>query len=128
MNRIAVAVAVFALALSAPAAAAPGSGWSRAPDLSVYSAMTVFSVVAREELSLCAGFATANVVARWEREFAVREAAVTDALVARHGAEAVARAETRPTQRLGCPDVPYGVWRRRYARLLNLLERRMGLA
>lgn len=121
-------IAGSALAIAAPVAAAPGNGWSRAPDLSVYSAMKVFSVIAREELTLCAGFRTDRVVARWERDFAAREAAVADALAVRHGAEAVARAEARPTRRVGCPDVPYGVWRRRYARLLNLLERRMGLA
>jgi hypothetical protein len=126
MRRL-LALAAVAL-LAVPAAAAPGTGWSRAPDLSVYSAMTVFGVVAREEMTLCGGFATARVVDRWQRDFSAREAAVTAALVDRHGAEAVSRAVARPHRRLGCPDVPYGVWRRRYTRLLNLLERRMGLA
>ncbi len=122
------AVAGLALLGTVAAVAAPGTGWSRAPDLSVYGALTTFGQVAREESALCAGFRTATVMRRWEREFAGREAAVTAALVARHGAAAVERAAILPTRRVECPDVPYGVWWRHYERLLTLLERRMGLA
>lgn len=123
-----IALAALALLGAAAAGAAPGNGWSRAPDLSVYGALTTFGQVAREESALCAGFRTATVVRRWEREFAGREAAVTAALVERHGAEAVQRAALRPTRRVECPDIPYGVWWSHYERLLSLLERRMGLA
>jgi hypothetical protein len=130
MIRAAVRMTLAGLALfgAAAASAAPGNGWSRAPDLSVYGALTTFGQVAREESALCAGFRTATVVRRWEREFAGREAAVTAALVERHGAEAVQRAAQHPTRRIECPDSPYGVWWRHYERLLGLLERRMGLA
>ena len=120
--------ALMLVGIAGPAEAAPGSGWSRAPDLSVYGAMTTLGQVAREESLLCAGFATETVMRRWQRRYAAREAAVTDALIARHGAEAVGRAASLPTRRVECPDIPYGVWWRRYERLLVLLERRMGLA
>ena len=123
-----LALASVALLGAAAASAAPGTGWSRAPDLSVYGALTTFGQVAREESALCAGFRTASVMRRWESEFAGREAAVTAALVERHGAAAVERAAQMPTRRVECPDVPYGVWWRHYERLLALLERRMGLA
>lgn len=130
MSRAPIRLALAALALlgAATAMAAPGNGWSRAPDLSVYGALTSFGQVAREEAALCAGFRTATVVRRWERQFAGREAAVTAALIERHGAEAVRRAAQHPTRRVACPDIPYGVWWRHYERLLGLLERRMGLA
>lgn len=127
MRRALIALAGLALGAAVPALAAPGSGWSRAPDLSVYGALTTVGQVAREEAALCAGFRTARVMERWERDFGVREAAVTAALVERHGADAVRRAAALPNRRTECPDVPYGVWRRHYSRLLELLERRMGL-
>jgi len=122
------ALAALALLGTAAAIAAPGTGWSRAPDLSVYGALTSFGQVAREEATLCAGFRTTSVMRRWDRQFAAREAAVTAALVDRHGTDAVQRAAQHPSRRVECPDVPYGVWWRHYERLLGLLERRMGLA
>lgn len=130
MRSLLIRAALPALALlgAAAAVAAPGTGWSRAPDLSVYGALTSFGQVAREESLLCAGFRTATVMRRWEREFAGREAAVTAALIDRHGADAVQRAARHPTRRVDCPDIPYGIWWRHYERLLALLERRMGLA
>ncbi len=128
MMRSVIALAALALTAAVPASAAPGSGWSRAPDLSVYGAMTTMGQVAREEATLCAGFRTARVMERWERDFGAREAAVTAALVDRHGADAVQRAMQLPTRRTSCPAIPYGVWRGNYERLLVLLERRMGLA
>ncbi len=108
----------------------PGTGWSRAPDLSVYAAMTTFGGIAREQSVLCGGFGTASVERHWAQDFGAREAAVTELLAARHGAEAVgeAAASAAPTRRIGCPDVPGLRWRRHYARLLRLLETRLGLA
>ena len=109
---------------------APGDGWSRAPDLSAYSAMATFATVAREESSLCYGYSPATVSAEWERDFGGREDAVTAALVERLGSEAVAQAEARsaPTRRVLCPEVQVGRWRRHYTELLRLLEMRLGLA
>ena len=108
----------------------PGTGWSRAPDLSVYTAMLQFGDVAREQSVLCGGFATASVDSHWRRDFAFRTDAVTRALVARHGAAAVTAAEAAaaPTRRVACRDLPNGRWRNHYSRLLRLLETRLGLA
>ena len=108
----------------------PGTGWSRAPDLSVYAAMTTFGGIAREQSVLCGGFATASVERHWREDFGAREAAVAALLAARHGAAAVgaAAAGAAPTRRVGCPEAPNLRWRRHYARLLRLLETRLGLA
>ena len=110
--------------------APPGTGWSRAPDLSVYSAMSLFGDVAREQAVLCGGFGTASVERHWREDFAAREAAVTARLAARHGAEAVSAAEAGAvaTRRVPCPTAPNLRWRHHYARLLRLLETRLGLA
>lgn len=123
----------FAAALAGCAAdsrARPGTGWSRAPDLSVFAAMTTFGGIAREQSVLCGGFATASVERHWREDFGAREAAVTERLAERHGAEAVgeAAASATATRRVDCPDVPSLRWRRHYARLLRLLEARLGLA
>ena len=124
--------ALAALALAGCAAdtwVTPGTGWSRAPDLSVYSAMTVYGGLARQNEVLCAGFRPAGVEARWERDFSAREAAVEAGLAERHGEAALAEAEAQavPTQNVACPEVPNARWRRHYARLLRLLETRLGL-
>ena len=123
------------LALAASVAACeatppPGTGWSRAPDLSVYSAMLLYADIAREQSVLCGGFPTASVEDRWRRDFGLRAEAVEAALVARHGAEAVgeAAAQAVPTRRVECEDVPTLRWRDNYHRLLRLLETRLGLA
>ena len=107
----------------------PGTGWSRAPDLSVYTAMLQFGDVAREQSVLCGGFGTASVDRHWRDDFAGRTDAVTRALVARHGATAVSTAEAAaaPTRRVPCEEVPNGRWRDHFARLLRLLETRLGL-
>ena len=128
MKGVAAWFAALALAVAAPGAAAPGTGWSRAPDLSVYGALTTIGQVAREESLLCAGFGTVSVMRRWERAFGAREAAVTAALVERYGVDAVQRAAQRPTRRVPCPSLPYGVWWDPYEDLLVLLERRLGLS
>lgn len=120
---------LFAIALLALAAGCttPGTGWSRAPDLSVYGAMDQYGAIAREQSMLCGGFGTAAVDAAWREDFGAREAAVTARLTERHGADAVAAAEGR-IQRVPCEDVPTLKWRHRYERLLRLLETRLGLA
>ncbi len=107
---------------------APGSGWSRAGDLRVYGAMHVFERAALDQEMLCAGFSPESTRDSWEREFAAREAAVAAALEARYGAQALA--ETRATwgPRVACRTLPDPAWRRRYARLLRLLELRLRLA
>ena len=118
------------LLLLAGCATHAGTGWSRAPDLSVYSAMTTFGGTARDHSVLCSGFGSAAVEARWQRAFAAREAAVQAALVARHGPRAVSEAQALglEARRAPCPEVPNDRWRDHYARLLRLLETRLGLA
>ncbi|HEV2866723.1 MAG TPA: hypothetical protein VGX37_09420 [Allosphingosinicella sp.] len=119
-----------ATAALAGCSTAPGVGWSRAPDLSVYSAMTLFGDIARNQSVLCSGFGSAGVERHWRGDFAAREAAVAAALAARHGAEAVDRAEAAAvaTQTVSCPGVPNDHWRVQYVRMLRLLETRLGLA
>lgn len=132
MKRAALAALLGAafIAGCATPTPAPGTGWSRAPDLSVYSAMTLFAGIARTESSLCGGFRPATVEEYWHEDFAAREQAVISVLIARHGPEAVdaAEADAVATRRVSCPDVPTLRWRREYARLLHLLEMRLGLA
>ena len=122
--------ALLSLLLLAGCSTHPGMGWSRAPDLSVYSAMTTFGGTARDHSVLCSGFGSARVEARWQRAFAARETAVEAALTARHGGEAVRRAQAQglEAQRAPCPEVPNDSWRDHYVRLLRLLETRLGLA
>ena len=105
-----------------------GSGWSRAPDLSVYGAMEMYGGIAREQSILCQGFRQEVVRDRWRDDFGARADAVEAALVARHGTEAVERAGLYPTRRVACPNIPDMSWRYHYARLLRLLETRLGLA
>lgn len=121
---------LLSLILLAGCSTHPGMGWSRAPDLSVYSAMTTFGGTARDHSVLCSGFASARVDARWQRGFAAREAAVAAALTARYGGDAVRRAQALglEAQRAPCPEVPNDRWRDHYVRLLRLLETRLGLA
>ena len=71
----------------------PGTDWSRAPDLSVYSAMTEFATIAREQEMLCQGFGPESVLVKWERHYGAREDYVRASLVARYGPEAVVEAE-----------------------------------
>lgn len=106
----------------------PGTGWSRAPDLSVYAAMGSFGEIAREQSILCGGFSPGVVAATWEEDFGARQAAVAAALAARHGADAVGAAAEAREPRVPCETVPTLKWRHRYVRLLRLLEARLGLA
>ena len=105
----------------------PGTGWSRAPDLSVYAAMTEYADIALEQEMLCQGFDPQNVTRRWEREYGGRQQAVRTGLTARHGAAAVAEAETADAvvRQAECRDFPNDRWRHRYVRLLRLLEVRL---
>jgi hypothetical protein len=121
---------MLALAACTPTTAPPGTGWSRAPDLSAYSAMVLFADIAREQSVLCGGFSPGVVARRWDQDFGAREAAIAAALAARHGAGAVARAEAEAVaaQRVPCPSVPNLDWRYRYGRMLRLLEARLGRA
>lgn len=124
-------VALLALAAAAcETAPAPGLGWSRAPDLSVYSALIMYAGVARQRSIECSGNSSGWVERTWQHDYAARVDAVASALVARHGAEAVSEAEAAavPTRRLGCEDAYILHWRDNYERLLRLLETRLGLA
>ena len=124
-------LAASALLLAAcETAPAPGLGWSRAPDLAVYSAMIMYSDIGRQRSVLCDGNDTAWVERRWQRDFGARSEAITSALIARHGVEAVDEAEAAavPTRRVGCEDAYILHWRDNYHRLLRLLETRLGLA
>lgn len=105
--------------------AAAGTGWSRASDLSVWSAMRLYGGIAREQSVLCAGFAPARVAARWDDRYGAREAALRQALIARHGDAAVRLAADPRALREPCRPLPDGYWERRYAELLRLLESRM---
>jgi hypothetical protein len=111
-------------------APAPGLGWSRAPDLSVYSAMLMYADIGRQRSVLCGGNDTGWVERNWQRDFGARAGAIESALVARHGEDAVDEAEAAavPTRRLGCEDAYILHWRDNYERLLRLLETRLGLA
>lgn len=108
----------------------PDSGWSRASDLSVYSAMTMYGGIARQQSSLCNNSSPIGVAERWNDDFGARQQAVTSAMIERHGVSAVhgAQAAAVPTRRVPCPDVNVPHWRESYTRLLRLLEMRLGLA
>lgn len=124
-----VPIAAFALAgCSTMDDAHAGNGWTRAPDLSVYGAMEMYGGIAREQSILCQGFRTEVVRDRWQSDFGARADAVQAALVTRHGAEAVERAGLYPARRVACPNIPDMSWRVQYARMLRLLETRLGLA
>ena len=120
-------LAVAALAGCATGSA-PGTEWSRASDLSVYSSAHAFARVAWEQSVLCQGARPAIVSAGFEREFGAREAAIRAALIARHGAAALAEAGKHFVPPVACGDVADPQWRQRYSRLLHLLEIRLGLA
>lgn len=121
-------LAALALLALAGCSTAPGTGWTRADDLSVYSSMRVFARAARDQEVYCAGFSPASARAHFEHDFGARETAVTDAVRSRYGADAVAEAERVYAPRVACGDVPDRQWRERYARLLRLMEIRLELA
>ena len=119
--------AALAGAAALAGCAGTGTGWSRASDLSVYSAAHAFARIAWEQQVMCEGADPGRASAGFEREFGARDAAVRAALVQRHGEAALARAGTPYVARVGCGSVPDAQWRGRYSRLLRVLEIRFGL-
>lgn len=114
--------------LTAPASArdiAVGTGWSRAPDLSVYGALVRSSELAQEQDILCRGRNPARVEDEWRRLYGAREAWIADALRTRYGDAAVTRAERIDVGRIECPVIARADWRRHHARMLRLLEFRL---
>lgn len=118
---------LLAAAALAGCSTAPGSGWSRASDLSVYGSMQIYARAAVDEEVLCAGFTTESTARHWEEDFGARQQAVTAALEARYGAEALERAGRTWAPSVPCGDLPDYSWRRRFERQLRLLETRLGL-
>lgn len=104
---------------------AVGTGWSRAPDLSVYGALDVAAEVAREQEILCFGRNPAEVDAAWRAEFGARADWIAATMIDRYGADAVALATSQAVGREPCPTIANNEWRRSYARLLRTLELRL---
>ena len=107
--------------------AGTGTGWSRAPDLSVYSSAHAFAHIAWEQQVMCNHSSPERATAGFEREFGARDAAVRAALVRLHGEAALARTGKAYVAPVACGDLPDGQWRARYAQLLRVLEIRFGL-
>lgn len=118
---------LFGCTTSEPSRTGPraGTGWSRAPDMSVYAAMDMAGDIAREQEILCRGRSPASVEERWRYQFGAREDWITAALAARYGDAAVTEARSRVSGRERCTDIPNDDWRRSHARLLRLLELRL---
>ncbi|HTU12010.1 MAG TPA: hypothetical protein VMG08_14060 [Allosphingosinicella sp.] len=106
---------------------APGTGWSRAGDLSTYGAMHVFARAAIDQEAYCFGRDPALTLADWERDFAARQQAVTQVLIGRYGAERTDEARLVYAPRVACGDIHDPQWRIRYTRMLRLLETRFRL-
>ena len=102
-----------------------GTGWSRAPDLSVYGGMVLAGKLAREQDVLCARQNPALIEGYWTAEFEARETWIASALTNLYGADAVAREANRRVGRATCPTIRDDNWRREHARLLHLLELRL---
>ena len=118
-------IAIFFLALTACSGSRIGTGWSRAPDLSVYAAMDAAGEMAREQDVLCSGGNPAVVVDRWRARFGAREDWIAAALAARHGRTVVDAAERPAVGRERCPLVSERKWHRHHGRMLKLLELRL---
>ena len=128
IGRWALPLAGLLLATGAGAAARDypvGTGWSRAPDLSVYGALVRASALAREQEILCAGRNPARVEEDWREVYAARETWIADVLTARYGAAPVARAAGVQVGRISCPTLESHGWRRHHGRMLRLLELRL---
>jgi hypothetical protein len=125
MRRVPILLAALALAACSTA---PGTGWTRANDLSVYSAMHVFARAAIDQEAYCFGRDPARITADWDEDFSARQGAVSAALNQRYGADAMAEARATYAPRVPCGDVPDPQWRLRYTRMLRLLEIRLRLA
>jgi hypothetical protein len=120
-------ILLLTVAALAGCSTAPGTGWSRASDLSVYGGMQVYARAAVDQEVLCAGFGTASTAEHWERDYGARQMAVTEAMTRRYGPEAMARAQTTWAPSVACRELADPRWRYRYARLLRLLETRLRL-
>jgi len=125
MRRI--APLLLAAAALAGCTSAPGTGWSRASDLSVYGGMHVYARAALDQEVLCGGFGPGPTLRTWELEFGARQAAVTGAMSERYGPETLARARAVWAPSVACRELADQRWRSRYERQLRLLEIRLGL-
>ena len=123
--RIKAAALLAPLLLAACATGSVDTGWSRAPDLSIYSAMNHFGAVAREQELLCAGHDPNRIDERWQRLYAARHEAVRTAMAVRHGPEAIGRARLDAGPRVPCEPLTYRRWWDHYDQLLRLLELRI---
>ena len=90
--RIRTGAFLLAMASAGCTTGSIDTGWSRAPDLSVYSAMNHFGAVAREQELLCAGRRPERVDERWQRLYSARHEAVRLAMTTRYGEAALGRA------------------------------------
>jgi hypothetical protein len=105
--------------------AGPGSGWSRASDLSVYASAHAYARIALEQQVLCGGDSPEAARTGFERHYALRNAAVREALVAQYGEAAIDQASRHYVKRVSCGDVPDFQWGHRYEELLRILENRL---
>jgi hypothetical protein len=124
MKRVLGLVAVASLGACSTV---PGTGWSRANDLSVYGSMQVFARAAFDQEAYCLGGNVTDIRANWDREFAARQQAVTQVLVGRYGADKLDEARGAYAPRVACGDIYDPPWRTRYSRMLRLLETRFQL-
>jgi hypothetical protein len=124
MKRMLVLASLLA---SGGCSTAPGTGWSRANDLSVYGSMQVFRRAAIDQEAYCFGRDPQRTLADWERDFSTRQEAVARVLVGRYGADKLDEARRVYAPRVACGDVYDPQWRDRYTRLLRLLETRFRL-
>ncbi len=81
------ALALLAIGALGACSTAPGTGWSRANDLSVYGSMEVFLRAAIDQEAYCFGRDPHRSLAEWQRDFSARQEAVTQVLVGRYGAD-----------------------------------------
>ena len=115
---------LFASCLLLGACTQPGTGWSRASDLSVYASAHDYARIAVEQEVLCGGDSPNWVRGRFERDYGARNAAVREALVTRYGEAALEQASRHFVKRVSCGDVPDFQWGHRYEELLRILENR----
>jgi hypothetical protein len=125
MARFGLLLVAPLLGLSGCTTGSIDTGWSRAPDLSIYSAMNHFGAVAREQAVLCAGRSPHRIDQEWQRDYGLRHEAVRTAMTARYGAAAIERARLAAGPRVPCEPLTYERWWDSYNQLLRLLELRM---